>query len=218
MNRRTLLLAAAPVITLSGCITSSTGDDANGIDSGDSDASTESGDLDTHMEFESLADMVDCEGWETDRCPAESMTREINTEDGKIEFETAESFPYPEPPTEFRKLLIAEYVREFEAAYQSEAFLCGARRHRTTHYSYGGTVRHFDWYDDIYIVRIDGNAGDEQIYSDGSVSVGHWPSAAVYAIDETAALRTEAKEVESSEEETPDPVKVGEIVDCFVGD
>jgi hypothetical protein len=170
---------------------------------------------------DSLAERFDCEEAPRPACDLENDDVE-RADDSTEMVDGAETEPYPDPPISFDAESVVEFVREHERAYARNDALCSrARPERTVDYSIEfDDVRRFDWYDEIHVVRVryaeTPNSVDE--------GVEPWATAdgyggAVYAVDETAAVRTGLSLGPSgsvpSETETPDPVSTGTLVDCF---
>ncbi|WP_152421314.1 hypothetical protein [Natronococcus amylolyticus] len=170
---------------------------------------------------DTLAERFDCKEASRPVCDLESV--EIERADDSTEtVDGAEAEPYPDPPTAFGADDVVSFVRDHERAYARNDVLCSRERpEQIVDYSIEfDDVRRFDWYDEIHVVRVRYTETPSGVDEDGEP----WAAAdgyggAVYAVDETAAVRTGLSLGPSgsvpSETETPDPVSTGSLVDCF---
>ncbi|WP_394739408.1 hypothetical protein [Natronococcus roseus] len=170
---------------------------------------------------DSLAERFDCEEASRPACDLENV--EIERADDSTETaDGAETEPYPDPPITFDGDGVVAFVRDHERAYAGNDARCSRDRpERVVDYSIEfDDVRRFDWYDEIHVVRVRYAETPGGVDEDGEP----WATAdgyggAVYAVDETAAVRTGLSLGPSgsvpSETETPDPVSTGTLVDCF---
>lgn len=205
MKRRTLLLGSIlPSFLFAGCL---------------SDSQDENGKYD---EPESVAAHFDENKPVRPECEKESETLEFDNGDETVEYETAETIPYPEPPTEFDRDTVVEYVGEFDHAYVTHNVLCD--RDASDHIlNVGHSVKEretFDWYDDITVVYLLQAAGASQGVDEDGVG---WEaelglSGLVYAVDETGMARAEsfASEPDTDvEDEAPNLLEEAEFVASF---
>lgn len=137
---------------------------------------------------------------------------------------SAGSADYPEPPDEFGSTAVRSFVEAHELAYAQNEYVCRQRRPETVVGFSAGTsssgVLTFDWYEDVHVVRVDYACSANHYSEEYGLSVADGaPTAAVYAVDETAAVRTtgQGRELldEPVNEATPDPVTEGDLVVCF---
>jgi len=204
MKRRPLLLGSIlPSSLLAGCLT---------------DSQDESG---KYEEPESVAAHFNNDPARPE-CEKESETLEFDTDDEIVEYETAETIPYPEAPTDFDRNTVVEYVEEFDYAYVTHDVLCD--REASSHIlnvSHSVNERKtFDWYDDITVVYLLQAAGASQgVGWDGAVweaELGF--SGLVYAVDETGMAREKFSALGPDtdiEDEAPNPLEEGELVASF---
>ncbi|MDG5821010.1 hypothetical protein [Natronococcus sp. A-GB7] len=179
------------------------------------------GDPHEHGAENSLAERFDCSEASRPACVLENDDVE-RADDSTETVDGAETEPYPDPPISFDAESIVSFVREHERAYARNDARCSRDRpERIVDYSIEfDDVRRFDWYDEIHVVRVRYAETPGGVDEDGEP----WTTAdgyggAVYAVDETAAVRTGLSLGPSdsvpSETETPDPVSTGTLVDCF---
>ncbi|MFC7216216.1 hypothetical protein ACFQO4_19320 [Saliphagus sp. GCM10025334] len=124
--------------------------------------------------------------------------------------------PYPEPPSSFDEETLVSYVSEYENAYFHNSMV---EKYRDELRGAGIRVE-----EDETRIKQTENAitlvyirffTSTSTLSDGTTpSVGDGAGAAGYGIDETGIVRTEAR-YSVSEEEMPDPVESGTLLECF---
>lgn len=222
MRRRTVLaaLGTAPV-AVAGCVA----DDAErpgdgrtdtgtaGDTTGDSGEDGDSGEGSVRSRFEGAPRRPECE--------RESETVEVEYGDETREFETAETTPYPEFPTEHDDASLVSYAKDFEGAYVTHDVLCD-RRSSGHVLSVGYDVQAsetLEWYDDVTVVfLLRAGAATAGVDGQGRVWEADLPyEGVVYAVDETGAARAlfeDAHTVERDEFESqaPDPLEEGDLV------
>lgn len=171
----------------------------------------------------SLSERFECARRSRPECDLEAgieIEREIDGETETVE--SPDPKPYPDPPVTFDPDGVVEFVREHERAYARNDALCSRERsERIVDYRVEfDDVRRFDWYDEIHVVRVRYAETPSDVDEEGEP----WATAdgyggAVYAVDETAAVRTGLSLGPSGsvpgEAETPDPLETGTLVDCF---
>lgn len=171
---------------------------------------------------DSLAARFDCMEASRPACDLESVEIERPDGDGGETVDGADSEPYPDPPAAFGTDDVDAFVRDHERAYARNRDLCSRERpERLVGYRLEfDDVRRFDWYDGIHVVRVryaETPSGANEEMEPWRTAGGY--SGAVYAVDETAAVRTGLSLGPSGsvpgESETPDPVSTGTLVDCF---
>lgn len=170
---------------------------------------------------DSLAERFDCREASRPTCDLESVETE-RTDDSAETVDGADTEPYPDPPTAFDADDVVAFVRDHERAYARNDLLCSRERpERIVDYRIEfDDVRRFDWYDEIHVVRVRYAETPNGVNEDGEPwATGDGYGGAVYAVDETAAVRTGLSLGPSGsvpgEAETPDPVGTGALVDCF---
>lgn len=224
--------AAAPVDDAAGdgADDSSTGGDADGdsTGSGGDDTSDDADDAGGPA-FDAdavgpLADRFDAVPALRPECDVEPVEYEAEI-DGQTEtLRSVGSATYPEPPEAFTREAVAAYVEAHERAYLRNDRVCGHSRPESL-VSYtagvrGDSLRHLDWYEDVHVVRVEFVESAYYYRADRGMSVADgFPRAAVYAVDETAVVRTtgEARRFldEPVREATPDPVAEGQLLVTF---
>lgn len=208
MNRRTMLAAVGAATSgVAGCLADKVARSAGG------DAGAD-GTVRDH--FDTGPDRPECE--------RESETIEVQRGDETRKAETAETIPYPDPPTSFAEDRVLEFVEAFDRAYVTHDVLCDRRGSgHVLSISHAVQARKtFDWYDDVAVVFLRRAAG-------ASAGVGEdgyeWQadlglSGVVYAVDETGVARAgfdDAHALDRGELESnaPDPLSEGRLVATF---
>lgn len=146
------------------------------------------------------------------------VEQEVTIDDETTVHESVGSTDYPTPPPEFDDD-VRGFLEEHERAYQrNEAAEKYGERLVELEVMMEG-VELFDEDDEIVTVRLDFAVHFVVVDDGGLVTTEPAGEAAVYAVDDTGFVRTEADYREmldgSIREETPDPLEEGTIVGCF---
>jgi len=215
MKRRTLLTAAgASTAALAGCLSDAR---APGEGNGDDDENSENGDGasdDIRGRFDGEPTRPECE--------RESETVTVDRGDETEERETAETIPYPDPPSSFDDETVLDYVESFEEAYVRHDAICGSSD-AILEVAYSVENREtVDW---------DGEATAVYLYYAGGASSGvtedgsEWTAdlgfrGVVYGVDKTGAARVEAPDQQGADprglaEQLPEFLDDGALVETF---
>ncbi|MEY7848887.1 hypothetical protein AB7C87_06735 [Natrarchaeobius sp. A-rgal3] len=229
MKRRRLLGTAAVTGALAGCLdgfwvdgtASDSSHDRTVTDSvgagGDADPNRNQtrgeseNETDGEAETEqTVAQQFDCESARRPSCDVEAG--EYVFEAGDTAYETVGTVAYPKPPDEVTESTALIFAKDHERSYQQNADVCPENETITSYTATVPATETFDWYDDIFVVRLELMVGVEYRDHDSDVvDIGDLSSAAVYAIDETGAARVET----DHHQEPADPIESGELVTCF---
>jgi len=191
MKRRPLLTAAgASTVALAGCLGDTTVPGAGNGDSG------ENGDWTS----DSIRNHFDGEPTRPE-CERESETVTVDRGDETEQRETAETIPYPDPPSSFDDEVVLDYVESFEEAYVRRDAICGSSDAiLEVAYSVENSEA-LDW---------DGEATAVYLYYAGGASSGvdengiEWAAdlgfrGVVYGVDETGAARVEVPDEQGAD-------------------
>ncbi|GAA0661658.1 hypothetical protein ACFQDG_05075 [Natronoarchaeum mannanilyticum] len=213
MKRRTLMTAAAGTATaaLAGCLGDAT---APGSENGDSG---EDGDWTS----DSIRDHF---GGEPTRpeCERESETVTVNRGDETEQRETAETIPYPDPPSSFDDEAVLDYVESFEAAYVRHDAICE---------SSDAILEVAYSVENSEALDLDGEATAVYLYYAGGASSGvtedgiEWAAdlgfrGVVYGVDETGTARAQVPDEQGADprglvEQLPELLDDGKLVATF---
>lgn len=125
---------------------------------------------------------------------------------------------YPDAPEEFDENTVSEFVKNHEGAYRRRGIEAQVEEPIDSIQLFFDPVAVRGRRGDAYVVRVDlmvgySTTGDDESHS----SVGHAPRAAVYAVDESGAVRVAADHTapRSESDPRPDPLEDGDLVTCF---
>ena len=237
MHRRGVLAAVAASVALAGCVSDEPapgrgddGADANDdgddrTDSGDDEPADSEDDADGSEPDADGGTVLERVGGEPARpeCERESETVTVEHDGETVEYETAPTVPYPEPPTTFAEDDVVAFVDAFEEAYVTHDVLCNGPAGHVLRVGYDAQEREpFDWDEDVTVVfLLRAGGATHGLDADGHewmADLGY--DGVVYAVDETGAARVpfdDAHELEPDEFEShaPDPLEEGTLVAAF---
>lgn len=214
MDRRTLLSGTGLLFSLpfGGCL----GDPAL---SGSTDEEGGGGETDDETERR-ISERFDCaDAVRPEPDVTEGIEQEVTIDDETTVHESVGSVEYPDPPTEVDDETAREFVREHEHAYQRNEAVEKYGERLVELEVMTEEVELFERDGEIAIVRLDFAVHYVVVSDGGLVTTEPAGEAAVYAVDDTGLVRTDADYrgivSGSIREETPDPLEEGTIVSCF---
>ena len=216
-----MLAAVAATITLAGCVS-----DEPSAGQGDGGTNTDAADDGNHSsttpDGRSILGQFDGEPARPE-CVRESESVTVAHDGQTVEYETAPTVPYPDPPTTFGEDDVVAFVDAFEEAYVTHDVLCNGLSGHVLRVGYDSREREpFDRDEDITVVFLLRAGGATR----GLDADGHeWMAdlgyeGVVYAVDETGAARTPFDDVheldhDEFESHAPDPLEEGTLVAAF---
>ncbi len=216
-----MLAAVAATIALAGCVS-----DEPSAGQGDGGTNTDAADDGNHSsttpDGRSILGQFDGEPARPE-CERESESVTVEHDEQTVEYETAATVPYPDPPATVDESDVVAFVDAFEEAYVTHNVLCNGLSGHVLRVRYDSREREtFDWYEDVTVVFLLRAGGATH----GLDANGHeWEAdlpyeGVVYAVDQTGAARTpfdDVHELEPDEFEShaPDPLEEGMLVAAF---
>jgi len=145
---------------------------------------------------------------------------EVETEGGTETFTAVGSAEYPPPPESPGNGVIKSYVGDHEIAYRRNELVERYGRRLVAFEATIDATSVLDRSNERVLARVDLMIYAEFLDGDRGLQIGDGPVAAVYAIDETGAVRVEAqyhdpRSAGADGEGPPDPLEAGQLVACF---
>lgn len=235
MERRKFLSGSivAAFTSISGCVNDD--DDDESVDGSDSDKKTATSNESTciqkdnwesgmstdkkRVEQDTIAGRRNCMNAQRPE-PTGDICSEFQIKDEEGEQHTYYSIgvkQYPTLPDLLNIDTVLPFIYEYERAYSQNLaiFEYGERLVRGSVTIKEDLTKDIDIYKNIFVVGIEYSQSWTFIKNEGLSYEDNFSDAAVYAVDKTGLLRTDAQPDEIRNQDIPDPVKSGDVIECF---